>query len=125
MQAEKGAAQQHDLEHRALVKVRGLVDRLDAMAAVENRRQRTVIIAIAVAVVVGVGGLAVFAGIATRNEARIQKQHACEMTWKADRIAAYQKDVREGRDPNPGVHMSFENWYKTLAEPAAAACAGK
>jgi hypothetical protein len=125
MRAENGASQQHDLEHRALVKVRGLVDRLDAMAAVENRRQRMIIIGIAVAVVVGVGGLGVFAAIATRNEARVQKQHACEMTWKADRIAAYQKDVREGRDPNPGVSMTFENWYKTLAEPATTACAGK
>ena len=125
MQAEDGASQQHDLEHRALVKVRGLVDRLDAMAAVENRRQRTIIIAIATAVVLGVGGMAVFAAIASRNQAQLQKQRACEMSWKADRIAAYQKDVREGRDPNPGVHMSFENWYKTLGEPATAACAGK
>ena len=123
MQAENGASQQHDLEHRALVKVRGLVDRLDAMAAVENRRQRNIIVAIAAVVLVGVGGLAVFGAIASRNEAHAQKQRACEMAWKAERIGQYQKDVREGRDPHPGVSMSYERWYEGLREPAAAACA--
>ncbi|MGZ5045889.1 MAG: hypothetical protein ACXWF0_01390 [Usitatibacter sp.] len=38
---------QRDLEQRALRNVRGLVDRLDAMADVENRRQRHIVIGIA------------------------------------------------------------------------------
>ena len=125
MQAENGASQQHDLEHRALVKVRGLVDRLDAMADVENRKQRLIIIGVALAVVVGVGGLGIFAAISARNQAQLQKRHACEMSWKADRIAQYQKDKREGRDPSPGQSMSFEKWYETLREPAATACASR
>lgn len=122
MQAENGAAQ-HDLERRALTKVRGLVDRLDAMADVEKRRQRAIIIGVAVAVLVGVGGLGVFAAISTRSEAQEQKRRACEIAWKTERVKEYEKAVREGRDPNPGAHVTFEKWYEGLREPATAACA--
>ena len=69
------------------------------------------------------GGLGVFAAIAKRSEAQQQKLRACEIAWKTGRVDEYRKAVREGRDPNPGAHVSFEKWYEGLREPAAAACA--
>ncbi|MGZ5038555.1 MAG: hypothetical protein ACXWBQ_05505 [Usitatibacter sp.] len=114
---------QRDLEQRALRNVRGLVDRLDAMADVENRRQRHIVIGIATAVLVSVAGLGALAAVQAQREAQAQQRRSCEIAWKTERVLEYRAAVAQGRDPNPGARVSFERWYEGLREPAAAACA--
>jgi hypothetical protein len=123
MQTGNGAAQQRDFEQRALRKVRALVDRLDSLSAVENRRQRAIITGVATAVLLGVGGLTLFGMIGAHLEAGQQKRRACELAWKIDRVQDYERAVREGLDPSPGSRVSFEKWYEGLKAPAAEACA--
>lgn len=116
---------QRDLEQRALRKVRGLVDRLDSMADVENRRQRSIVIGVAVVVLVVVAGLGALAAFQAHREAQAQQQRSCELAWKTDRVLEYRSAAAQGRDPNPGASVSFEKWYEGLREPAAAACASR